>query len=151
MAKYYTEKSEDFSLVDSHTGEILPFKQTRKIETKEFIMVFLANSYLLMNLPGNVLKVLICCWEYSTYNSAKEEEGNILFNGPGFKEACWKNGLEISGASIDNAVSTLCKKGLLIKRHRGEYLLNPEVFFKGRLANRDKALANIVLQKERDD
>lgn len=149
MTKFYTEKSEDFSLLNTHTGEILPFSQTKKLDTKEFIMVFLTDYLPLMQLPGNVLKVLICSWDYSSYNSNKEEQGNILYNGPGFKEACWQSGLKVSGATIDNAVSTLCKKGLLIRKHKGEYLLNPKYFFKGRLVNREKAMVNSI-KKEQD-
>ena len=151
MAKYIKERSDRFSIVDTVTGESVPYVQTRKYDPKEFIMVFLAESRPLMELTGNILKVLICCWEYSTYNPTKEEDGNILFNGSGFKEACRNNGLNISGAAIDNAISTLCKKGLLIKIHRGEYQLNPRHFYKGRLANRDKVKIHPSMIEEQNE
>jgi hypothetical protein len=150
MTKYITEKSDDYSVVDNHTGEILDLNFTKKITLDEFIMVFFSSCPELMNLTGNHLKVLICCWKHSSYNPENEERGNILHNGPGFKSACRENGLDISNAAIDNAVSALCKKGFLIKKFRGEYLLNPQYFFKGRLSNRSKVRVNYVVEPEED-
>jgi hypothetical protein len=114
-------------------------------------MVFFSSCPRLMDLTGNHLKVLICCWKHSSYNPENEERGNILHNGPGFKSACRENGLDISNAAIDNAVSALCKKGFLIKKFRGEYLLNPQYFFKGRLSNRSKVRVNYVVEPEEDN
>jgi hypothetical protein len=150
MTKYITEKSDDYSIVDNHTGEILDLNFTKKITLDEFIMVFFSSCPRLMDLTGNHLKVLICCWKHSSYNPENEERGNILHNGPGFKSACRENGLDISNAAIDNAVSALCKKGFLIKKFRGEYLLNPQYFFKGRLSNRSKVRVNYVVEPEED-
>lgn len=150
MTKYITEKSDDYSIVDNHTGEILDLNFTKKITLDEFIMVFFSSCPRLMDLTGNHLKVLICCWKHSSYNPENEERGNILHNGPGFKSACRENGLDISNAAIDNAVSALCKKGFLIKKFRGEYLLNPQYFFKGRLSNRSKVRVNYVVEPEKD-
>ena len=151
MTKYITEKSDDYSIVDNHTGEILDLNFTKKITLDEFIMVFFSSCPRLMDLTGNHLKVLICCWKHSSYNPENEERGNILHNGPGFKSACRENGLDISNAAIDNAVSALCKKGFLIKKFRGEYLLNPQYFFKGRLSNRSKVRVNYVVEPEEDN
>ncbi len=146
MAKYETEKSEDYSILDNRTGEILDLNITKKVDIDEFIMVFFASCPQLMNLTGNHLKVLICCWKHSTYNPQNEEQGNIVHNGTGFKKACRENGLDISNASIDNAISALCKKGFLIKKFRGEYLLNPVYFFRGKLSNRSKVNINFTVE-----
>lgn len=148
MTKYVTEKSKDYSILDNHTGEILDLNITRKLELDEFIMVFFASCPALMNLTGNHLKVLICCWKHSSYNPQNEEQGNIIHNGPGFKNACKEDGLNISNASIDNAISALCKRGLLVKRFRGEYLLNPQYFFKGKLSNRSRVRVNFVVEPD---
>ncbi len=149
--KYITEKSEDYSLVDNQTGEILDLNITKKISLDEFIMVFFSSCPQLMELKGNHLKVLICCWKYSTYNPENEEKGNVVYTGSGFKESCRENGLDISNAAIDNAVCALCKKGLLIKRYRGEYLLNPQYFFKGRLSSRSRVNLNYVVNPKESD
>ena len=148
MTKYVTEKSKDYSILDKQTGEILDLNITRKLELEEFIMVFFASCPELMNLTGNHLKVLICCWKYSSYNPQNEEQGNVIHNGPGFKNACKEEGLNIPNASIDNAISALCRKGFLIKRFRGEYLLNPQYFFRGKLSSRSKVKMHFIVEPE---
>ena len=148
MAKYVTEKSKDYSILDNHTGEILDLNIIRKITLDEFIMVFFSSCPQLMNLTGNNLKVLICCWKNSSYNPENEERGNIIHNGPGFKSACKESGLDVSNAVIDNAISSLCKKGFLIKRFRGEYLLNPQYFFKGKLTSRSKVKVHFTVDSK---
>lgn len=148
MKRYVTEKSENYALLDKQTGEVLDYNIIKKVSLDEFIMVFFAGCPELMNLTGNHLKVLICCWKHSSYNPNNEESGNIVHNSPSFKEACRENGLDVSNAVIDNAISALCKKRFLIKRCRGEYLLNPDYFFKGSLSSRSKIrLSYIVDQK----
>ncbi len=149
MAKYITEKSKDFSLLDNHTGEILDYKHTRKLSMDEFTMVFFASYPQLLKLKGVQLKVLMCCWKYSSYNSESEEDGNIIHNNASFKEYCRNEGLETSDANIDNAVSTLCKNGLLLKKCRGEYMLNPRYFFKGKLSKRSRIQFNVVVEPEK--
>lgn len=148
MSKFVTEKSEDYSLIDNHTGEILELSQTKKISLDEFIMVFFSSCPQLMDLKGNHLKVLICCWKHSSYNPENEESGNILHNGPSFKESCREDGLNVSNAVIDNAISALCRKGFLIKRFRGEYLLNPLYFFKGKLSKRSRIAYTFNVEPE---
>lgn len=76
-----------------------------------------------MELEGNPLKVLICCKKFALRNTC-EGDNNLIYNNIGFKESCREYGLNVSNAVIDNAISTLCKEGFLIKKHRGEYLLN---------------------------
>lgn len=144
--KYVTEKSENFSIVDNNTGELTDLNITKKINLDEFIMVFFSSCPELMTLKGNHLKVLICCWKHSSYNPENEERGNIIHNSPGFKEACRASGLDISNAAIDNAISALHKKNFLIKKYRGEYLLNPQYFFKGRLSERSKVKVHFIVE-----
>lgn len=151
MDRFVTEKSEDYALVDKHTGEITDLNVTRKITLDEFIMVFFSSCPALMQLKGNHLKVLILCWKHSSYNPENEERGNIIHNSPGFKEACRESGLDVSNAVIDNAISALCKKGFLIKKYRGEYLLNPLYFFKGRLSNRSKVNISFTVEPEEQE
>ena len=146
MEKYLKEKSKDYSLLDNHTGEIIEFYQTKKVSIDEFIMVFFSNYPQMMKLKGVCLKVLMCCWKFSSYNAEYEEEGNIVHNNARFKEYCRQDGLEAPDASIDNAISHLCKVGLLIKKCRGEYLLDPRYFFKGKLSKRSKIMYNIVVE-----
>lgn len=148
MSKFVQQKSEDYSLLDNHTGEILEYYQTKKVSIDEFIMVFFSNYPQLMKLKGVYLKVLMCCWKYSSYNAECEEEGNLVYNNACFKEYCRQDGLEAPDASIDNAISYLAKEGLLIKKCRGTYLLDPRYFFKGKLSKRSRIMYNIIVEPE---
>ena len=151
MARYITETSKDYSVVDNHTGELLELKQTRKLSLEEFIMVFFSSYPELFKLRGLQLKILMCCWKHSTYNKENDLSGNIVHNNTSFKERCREEGLQLSDASIDNNISALCKAGLLKKKCRGEYLLNPDYFFKGSLSQRTKVLMSFVVAPEEEE
>lgn len=146
MAKYVTEKSDAFSLYDNFTGELLEYKQTRKISMDEFIMVFFTSYPELMKLTGVQLKILMCCWKMSSFNPVNEKTGNVVHNNPVFKEYCRQEGVTAPDASIDNAISQLCKKRLILKRCKGEYVLNPDYFFKGTLSNRSKIDLRFIVE-----
>lgn len=148
MARYITEKSKDYSVVDNHTGELLELRQTRKLSLKEFIMVFFSSYPELFKLKGLQLKILMCCWKHSTYNKENDTTGNIVHNNASFKQHCKDEGLNLSDASIDNNISQLCKAGLLIKKCRGEYVLNPNYFFKGSLSQRTKMMMNFMVEPD---
>lgn len=146
MAKYITETSDAYSLYDNFTGELLEYKQTKKISMDEFIMVFFTSCPELMKLSGVELKVLICCWKLSSFNPMSETEGNIVHNNQSLKEFCKNQGATASDANIDNAISILCKKRMLLKKCKGEYMLNPEYFFKGTLSNRSKIDLRFIVE-----
>lgn len=148
MSKFITETSEDYSLVDNHTGELLELKQTRKLSLEEFIMVFFSSYPELFKLKGLQLKILMCCWKHSTYNKENDTAGNIVHNNASFKQHCREEGLQLSDASIDNSISALCKAGLLLKKCRGEYLLNPHYFFKGGLSERTKIAMQFIVDSK---
>lgn len=151
MEAYATKKSEDYSLLDNHTGEILEYRQTKKVTLSEFMMVFFASYTDILKLTGLEIKVLMCIWVHSTFNNKNSTEGNIIHNDGVFKEYCRKDGLNTTNANIDNVFSKLSKDGFLIKKCRGTYLLNPKYFFKGTLSDRTKIQYNIVVEpKERE-
>ena len=145
MSRYITQTSEDYSLVDNHTGELIEFRQTKKVSLDEFIQVFFSSYPELFRLKGLQLKILMCCWKHSTYNKENDTTGNIVHNNASFKQHCREEGLDLSDASIDNAISYLCKTGLLRKKCRGEYLLNPDYFFKGSLSQRTKIQMQFIV------
>lgn len=143
--KVIFEKDKNKAVVDVNTGELTDYYSMRTVSLDEFIMVFFASYPELYKLNGVQLKVLMGCWKYSSYNSANYAEGNIVHNNPSFKEFCRQDGLDTSDANIDNAISALCRKGLLIKRCKGEYLLDPRYFFKGKLSERSKIQYTFVV------
>ena len=85
----------------------------------------------------------MCCWKASSYNSV-DAEGNIVNNNKLLKDYIRQHGLDISDNTIDVIISKLAKKGILIKKCRGSYMLNPRYFFKGRLAEKSKLELKMV-------
>lgn len=140
---FISKQSRDYSLLDNNTGEVLKFFQTKKVSVDEFIMVFFSCIPAIMDLRGQTIKILMCCWKFSTFNPLSSTEGNVVSNNRRFKDFVRQCGLDIKDASIDNAISLLCKKNLLIKICRGEYILNPKFFFKGTISQRSKLNLNI--------
>ena len=136
--KYETITNNGYSLVDNYTGEIKEFKQTRKINYDEFLLVFLSTIPEMYQLNGGQLKVLIACWRHSTFNPSNSEEGNILHNNPIFKKKLREEGIDMSNSAIDVYIHQLTKQGFLIKQCKGCYILNPKYFFKGRVADAAK-------------
>lgn len=148
MTKYITAKLRDFEAIDKRTGELLELQQVKKLKIEEFLMIFIACCPGLLNLKGIPLKVLICCWKHSSYNKENCVEGNIVNNSPSFKKYCREDGLNTSDACIDRAFSQLCSANLLIRKCRGEYLLNPKYFFKGTLSDRTKLIMHLECNDE---
>ena len=137
MENFVTQTDPDFSLLDNHTGEIKEWKRTRVVTVDEFIMFFFASMPDLFKLKGLQLKVLMCCWKHSSYNDV-ETEGNIVHNDRLLKDYIRQCGLEISDGAVDVIIHNLTKAGILIKKCKGTYMLNPQYFFKGKLADKSK-------------
>lgn len=134
--KIVSQKSDDFLLVDKHTGELRDYYQTKKVPIEEFIMVYLASIPEMFVLQGQHLKLLMAIWRLSSFNQTLCEDGNIFINDQSTKEAIKRLGLKISNSGIDVAIHKITEKGFLIKMGRGKYLLNPKYFFKGTLSDR---------------
>lgn len=148
MEAFVKLKSQDYSLLDNRTGEILEYRQTKKVTLSEFMMVFFSSYTDMLKLTGLEIKVLMCIWTHSSFNSRNSKDGNIIHNDAVFKENCKQDGLNTTNANIDNVFSKLCKMGFLIKKCRGTYLLNPKYFFKGTLSDRTKIQYNIMVEPE---
>ena len=71
MAKkiYIQQSHPELSVVNTDTGEIISGVATTKVENiDEFIMIFLLNIQDAFKLEGQHLKILMCCWKYSSFN-----------------------------------------------------------------------------------
>lgn len=147
MNNYVTQTDPDYSLLDKHTGEIHEWKRTKVVSIDEFIMVFFASMPDLFRLKGLQLKVLMCCWKYSTYNNV-ETEGNIVSNNKLLKNYIRSCGLDITDGAIDVIIHNLAKDSILIKKCKGTYMLNPQYFFKGKLAERSKLELRMITNPE---
>ena len=143
MKNYTTQEDPDYSLLDKHTGEIIEWRRTQVVDVDEFIMFFFASMPDLFKLEGLQMKVLMCCWKASTYNNV-EKEGNIVNNNKLLKDYIRSCGLELSDGAVDVIIHKLAKQNILIKKCKGTYMLNPQYFFKGKLAERSKLELKVV-------
>ena len=147
---YETITDPDYSLLDNHTGEILEWKRTQVVNVDEFILFFFASMPDLFKLEGLQMKVMMCCWKASTYNNV-EKEGNIVNNNKLLKEYIRSCGLDLSDSAIDVIIHRLAKQNILIKKCKGTYMLNPQYFFKGKLAKRSKLELKIISEGVEED
>jgi|GEM_PF-2750458 len=91
-------------------------------------------------LPGQQLKVLMCCCLISPY--ANDEEGNLFYNNKDTKRRIMELYPDISEAAVSNAINALAKANFLIRICRGQYRINPRYFYKGSLRYRDSCIEN---------
>ena len=145
--KIYTQiRNPELKVVCTTTGEIVSGVSTVKCDSiDDFIMCFLSSIKEVASLDGNSIRVLLFCWKFSSFNY-NIPEANIIVNDVDFKERLRLNGLNLSDASINNAINKLYKAGMLQKKCRGKDTLNPKYFFKGTLANRSKLQLNVIYE-----
>lgn len=134
--KYITETSEDYAILDKHTGEILKYQQTIKVTREGFILLFFYSIPELAKLTGQRLKVLMVCWMRASYGDpGKESE---VINDSDFKEEVRVYEPKMSDANIDACFSEFVKKNILRRICRGRYALNHNYFFRGKLSDRSR-------------
>ena len=137
----------ELNVVNVETGEIVSGVATVRCDSvDDFIMCFFNSIPQITKLEGNVLKILMWCWRFSTFSSSIPE-ANVIVNNKAFKEMIRKEGGDnYSDSMIDRAVHILHKNGLLIRRCKGSYFLNPDYFFRGTLSNRARLQCNITYE-----
>jgi hypothetical protein len=106
-----------------------------KTNTEEFYMTFIKHIAPVYNLRStasiNVLNFLCCQAEFNT--------GKVILPASKRKEFCDSIGIEKQ--TFSNAICEL-KKHNLIHGERGEYMIDPKIFWKGTTDERAKALNN---------
>lgn len=123
--------------VDLSTGEIVQYDTTktytRKIESESFYMTFIDYIAPLYNLKSdaakNVLNWMCCHAEYNT--------GKVQLTTNQRDIACEELGMKSN--SLSNHLKKL-KDLKLIEGERGDFIINPQIFWKGDTATRDKML-----------
>ena len=139
------------TIVDQFTGEILSAEKTiiRTVRnTDEFIQVYLNDMKGLMDINScSEFKVLMWMWKMSDFLDEKQFGNAIGISGLLFNRL--KKECNIKDQTVRNTISSLAKKGLLIKDDniRGTYYLNPKFFFKGALSDRTKCLTSVIQYK----
>ena len=134
-------------VTDMQTGQIVEERRifTKKVDKEKFMMVYLESmgSILKINSPIEY-KVLLTLWEMSEF-----ETNRIILVKDIKKEIAERLGYVFK--TVENAVSRLSKKNLLIKKGTAIYYLNPKYFFKGSeiaRSNAFKVIFNFDINKE---
>ena len=125
--------------VDLNTGEIKEYETqktyTRKVETESFYMTFIDYIAPLFNLKSdaakNVLNWMCCHAEYNT--------GKVQLTTNQRDLACMELGMKSN--SLSNHLKKL-KDLSLISGEKGDFMINPQIFWKGDTITRDKLLKN---------
>ena len=131
--KFYEEVEQ---IVDHKTGEITEEKRVykRQVEKEKFMMVYLESLSGILRINSPIeYKVLLALWEMSEF-----ETNRVILVKP-IKESLARK-LNYGFKTVENSISRLAKKDLLVKKGAGIYFLNPKYFFKGSEIARSNAI-----------
>lgn len=141
--KYLIEKSEWMIIPKEEIKDILKdFEENSCL--KSSIMVNLKSIDNLINLDGNLIRLLLCIVYCEELSLLDKDEECCFYNNKLFKNHIREANLDLTDGAIDVYVSQLTKQGFLIKKCKGCYMLNPNYFFKGRV--RDAAQMSLTLE-----
>lgn len=136
-------------IVDKETGEQLSLetKIVKTVSIDNFIQIYLEDLAGLFKIDNmSEYKVIIWLWKKSTFNAKNSGLGNKIFLVKSEKEEIAKE-TNLSYSRVNNIISELVKKNLLIKLGRSVYVLNPQYFFKGYLTDRPQVIRTIIEYK----
>lgn len=117
------------TILDRDTGEVVNRTESRTFtygKEPDFIKVYLDNIMLLAEIPNWISKVLYELIKSVTY----AEKGHFIVVNPAYKRLIAEK-LDMKVQTITNAINTLSKQNILIKKDRGLFLLNPHYFGRG--------------------
>ena len=146
LAKTYVkEVHPELSTVNNQTGEEISSGITETIVSNvdEFMMFFLNGLKVYNGTLDSCTVVLFCCWKYSTPNTGM---GNLITNDAVFKEQIRLEGFKMSDGTVNNCITQLVNKELLIRKNRGRYMLNPKYFFKGKITERTRLVHKLIYE-----
>ena len=135
-------------IVDNETGEVISAVTKRVCDTQEeFIKIYINSIDDLISLDNRMFQVLMVCLRESKFCDEKNKDGNTLYNFKDFKDKCRKLiDKELSDQAINMYVSRLANMQMLIRKSRGEFVLNPRYFVKGQMT--PKTRLQLVVEYE---
>lgn len=139
MANKKLQQSTFKEVVDLQTGEVVTMEQTKtfikEIKSDAFYMTFIDYISPFFNLRTDTAKSVLA-WLCA---SAEFNTGKVKLTTEDRKQLC--KILDISPNSLTNNLKIL-KDNNLISGERGNFLINPQVHWKGDTKTRDKLLTN---------
>ena len=127
-------------IVDNETGEVVSAVAKRVCDTQEeFIKIYLNSIDDLISLDNRMFQVLMVCLREAKFCDDKNQDGNTLYNFKDFKDKCRQLiDNELSDKAINMYVSRLATMQILIRKSRGEFVLNPRYFVKGQMTQKTR-------------
>lgn len=123
--------------VDTNTGEIVSYETTKtftkKVSAEKFYITYIEHVSPLYNLKSDTAKDILswmCC--HAEWNT-----GKVALTTNTRKELC--NELTISPNTLTNNLAKL-KQAKMISGEKGDFVINPQIFWKGDTKERDKIL-----------
>lgn len=135
-------------IVDNETGEVVSAVAKRVCDTQEeFIKIYLNSIDDLISLDNRMFQVLMVCLREAKFCDEKNQDGNTISNFKDFKDKCRTLiGKELSDQAINMYMSRLTSAQILIRKGRGEFILNPRYFVKGQMT--PKTRLQLVVEYE---
>jgi len=135
--------------VNVSTGEVERVISTtiKTVKSEQFIQIYLEDLSGIFNLETRVeIRLIALMWRDSTPNIDGSDEGNRVVVVKEIKEM-WAKEAEATLQTINNTLTRLVQKEILIKKGRSIYVLNPKLFFKGSLKDRPKVIEKTLIYK----
>lgn len=131
-------------IVTNEEGELLKtteLKTVRRVTKDKFMQVYLDDFASLMQInSGAEYKVVLWIGNEMGFNT------NEIVLVKAIKERISVD-TEINIRTINNTITSLTEKGILLSKSRSIYTLNPKLFFKGSLEDRDICLKRVIEYK----
>lgn len=129
--------STETQMVNTETGEMITIETSKtfskKTETDKFYMTFIDFAAPLFNLKSDTAKSVLC-W---MCNKVEYNTGKVHLTTNTRRELCAE--LEISSNTLTNTLKKL-KDLNLISGEKGDFIINPQILWKGDLQTRDSML-----------
>lgn len=136
MAKNKTIIFEESKTIISEEGEVISAELTtiKKVSKETFLQVYLDDFMSLMSIKeGSEYKIVL--WIGKNMNFDTNEIALIK----AIKDRMASD-IGTNVRTINNSISSLVSKNVLIQKARGLFILNPKLFFKGSLDSRNNLL-----------
>lgn len=130
------------STIVSESVKRITYNKT--VPSENFIQVYLEDMGGMLKIEnGTQARLLALLWKESEINLKDSSKGNQIYTIKANKDK-WAKELLVKLQTINNTLSALLEKNLLIKKDRSICMLNPKLFFKGFVNDRDKVIQTII-------
>ena len=100
---------------------------------EEFVKIYLNAIGDMIKLDHRMFQILMMCLKESNFCDDRHPDGNVIYNFTEFKDKCIKaiGDDKLTYAGINQIMYRLASLGILIRKSRGTFMLNPKLFIKG--------------------